>query len=148
MYDGKYIDGNMYAAQMININAVKIFGFLGVIAALMSATGLFALVSLNILKKTKELGIRKVLGASVVNIIRVINAEFVVVLTVASVLGCFLGYFMIDKSMDAIWEHYLSVNIATLGICVALLFTIALATVGYKTISTALMNPVNSLREQ
>lgn len=148
LYNGRYFDGNMYATQMINTNAVRIFVFLGIIAALMSATGLYALVSLNILKKTKELGIRKVLGASVANIVRVINMEFVIILTVASLLGSVLGYFATDKGMDAIWEHYLPVNVVTLLICVSLLFTIGLITVGYKTISTARTNPVNSLREQ
>jgi ABC-type antimicrobial peptide transport system permease subunit len=148
LYSGKYTDGNMYATQMINTNAVRIFGFLGIIAALMSATGLFALVSLNILKKMKEIGVRKVLGASRGNIARVINKEFVIIMLIASMLGGVLGYFMIDKMMDAIWEYYLPVNFITLGICVSVLFLVAFVTVGYKTIVTALMNPVNTLREQ
>ena len=148
LYSGKYTDGNMYATEMINTNAVRIFGFLGVIAALMSATGLFALVSLNILKKMKEIGVRKILGASAGNIARVINAEFFVIILVASILGSGLGYLMIDKMMDAIWEYYLQVNFVTLGICVALLFVVAIVTVAYKTIVTAWLNPVNTLREQ
>jgi ABC-type antimicrobial peptide transport system permease subunit len=148
MYNGKYTDGNMYASQMINTNVVNIFGFLGVIAALMSATGLFALVSLNIQKKMKEIGVRKVLGASAANIVRVINLEFVTILSVASVLGGMLGYFMTDKMMDAIWEYYLRVNVSTLAICSVLLFVVAAFTVGYKTITTAFMNPVNTLRDE
>jgi len=148
LYSGQSTDGNMYATELINTNAVQIFGFLGVIAALMSATGLFALVSLNILKKMKEIGVRKILGASAGNIARVINAEFFIIILVASILGSGLGYLMIDKMMDAIWEYYLPVNFVTLGICVALLFVVGIVTVAYKTIVTALVNPVNSLREQ
>ena len=147
LYSGRYADGNMYATQMININAVRIFSFLGIIAALMSATGLFALVSLNILKKMKEIGVRKVLGASSGNIIKVINAEFMIILLIASLIGGSSGYFMTDKMMDAIWEYYLPVNSVTLFICVALLVGVAAVTVGYKTIITAWMNPVDSLRE-
>ena len=148
LYSARYEDGNMYATQMININAVRIFTFLGIIAALMSATGLFALVSLNIIKRMKEIGVRKVLGASAGNIIKVVNGEFMIILIVASAVGTTLGYLMTDKMMDAIWEYYLPVNFSTLGICMVLLFLVALATVGYKTIATAWMNPVNSLREQ
>lgn len=122
LYNGSYTDGNMYATQMINTNAVRIFGFLGIIAAVMSATGLYALVSLNIIKKMKEIGVRKVLGASAGNIVRVINTEFIIILLVASLFGSTLGYFMTDKMMDAIWEYYLPVNAITLGICVVLLF--------------------------
>ena len=62
--------------------------------------------------------------------------------------GSGLGYLMIDKMMDAIWEYYQPVNFVTLGICVALLFVVATITVAYKTIVTALINPVNTLREQ
>lgn len=148
LYSGRYIDGNMYATQMINTNAIRIFGFLGIIAALMSATGLYALVSLNIIKKMKEIGVRKVLGASAGNIVRVINTEFIIILLVASLFGSTLGYLMTDKMMDAIWEYYLPVNAIALGICVVLLFVVAFFTVGYKTIATAWMNPVNTLREQ
>jgi ABC-type antimicrobial peptide transport system permease subunit len=148
LYSGRYTDGNMYATQMINTNAVRILSFLGVIAVLMSGTGLFALVSLNILKKMKEIGVRKVMGASGANIARVINAKFVIILTVSSVIGSTMGYFMTDKMMDAIWEYYLPINFVTLGICVFLLFLVAIVTVGYKTITTAFMNPVNTLREQ
>ena len=147
LYTGKITDGNMWATQMINTNAVRIFGFLGIIAALMSATGLFALVSLNILKKMKEIGVRKILGASTGNIARVINAEFFIIMLIASVLGSGLGYLMIDKMMDAIWEYYLQVNFVTIGICVGLLFVVAAVTVTYKTIATAWLNPVNTLRE-
>jgi putative ABC transport system permease protein len=148
LYSGRYTDGNMYATQMINTNAVRILSFLGVIAVLMSGTGLFALVSLNILKKMKEIGVRKVLGASGANIARVINTKFVIILTISSVLGSTMGYFMTDKMMDAIWEYYLPINFVTLGICVFLMFLVAIVTVGYKTITTAFMNPVNTLREQ
>lgn len=148
LYNGRHVDGNLYIAQLINSNAVRICVFLGVIAALMSATALFALVSLNILKKRKELGVRKVLGASIPNIVRVINMEFILVLAVASVLGSVAGYFLTDKGMDAIWEHYLPINVITLAICVGLLIIVSMITVGYKTISAARTNPVDSLREE
>jgi putative ABC transport system permease protein len=148
LYSGQATDGNMYATLMINTNAVRIFGFIGIIAVLMSATGLFALLSLNILKKMKEIGVRKVLGASTGNIVRVINKEFMIILAVASTLGAALGYFMTDKMMDAIWEYYLPVNAVTLGICIGGLLGVAIVSVGYKTIVTALMNPVTTLREQ
>ena len=96
----------------------------------------------------KEIGVRKILGASAGNIARIINAEFFIIILAASTLGSGLGYLMTDKMMDAIWEYYLPVNFGTLGICVALLFVVGIITVGYKTIVTAWMNPVNTLREQ
>ncbi len=148
LYNGKHVDSNLYVAQLINSNAVRICIFLGVIAALMSATALLALVSLNILKRKKELGVRKVLGASIANIVRVINMEFMMIVAAASLLGSVAGFFLTDKGMDAIWEHYLPINIVTLAICVGFLVAIAVITVSYKTISTARTNPIESLREE
>ena len=133
---------------MINANVIKTFGFLGVIAVLMSTTGLFSLVSLNIVKKMKEVGIRKVLGASTINIIRLIGLEFVVILGLASILGSGLGYFMVNKMMDAVWEYYLEVGYTTLEICAIFLFSVAIGTVGMKVFRTTLINPVNVLREE
>jgi hypothetical protein len=148
LYAGQYADGNLRITEMINTNVIKIFGFLGVIAVLMSVTGLFSLVSLNILKKMKEIGVRKVLGASTINIIWLIGLEFVVILGAASILGCGLGYVMVNKMMDAVWEYYLEVGYSTLEICAVFLFLVAIGTVGMKVFRTTLINPVNVLREE
>jgi ABC-type antimicrobial peptide transport system permease subunit len=123
------------------------FGFLGVVAAVLSATGLFALLSLNILKRMKEIGVRKLLGASAPNIAAVINKEFFIVMTVASVLGGGLGFAAGNTAMDAIWEYYKEIDIVTLAICVVTLFAVASIAVGYKTFATSRMNPVNALHE-
>ncbi|HZY77934.1 MAG TPA: ABC transporter permease [Cyclobacteriaceae bacterium] len=148
LYSGNYVDGNIRTTAMINKNSVSIFGFLGIVAAVLSATGLFALLSLNILKRTKEIGVRKILGASAPNIARVINTEFVIILMIASVFGGGLGFLAGNKMMDAVWEYYKNIDAITLSICVATLFVVAGISVAYKTIITSLMNPVNTLRSE
>jgi putative ABC transport system permease protein len=148
LYRGDYVDGNIRTTAMINKNSMNIFGFLGIVAAVLSATGLFALLSLNILKRTKEIGVRKILGASAPNIARVINTEFIIILTIASLLGGGLGFMMGNKLMDAVWEYYKNIDLVTLGICVGVLFMVAGISVAYKTIMTSMMNPVNALRTE
>jgi putative ABC transport system permease protein len=148
LYTGKYTDGNLRTAQMININTVNIFGFFGVIAILMSATGLFAMVSLSTLKKMKEIGVRKLLGASAGQIASVINREFVIILSIASLIGGTLGYLATNKIMDAIWEYFQRTNTVTLIIAISSLFIVAAITVSFKTIVTAFMNPVKALKEE
>jgi ABC-type antimicrobial peptide transport system permease subunit len=122
--------------------------FLGIVAMILSATGLFTLVSLNIIKKMKEIGVRKVLGASIVNITRIINTEFIIILLISSVLGCALGYFMVDLLMDSIWDYYQSTTTITFIVSVIVMFTISAITIGYKVFSAASMNPVNTLRDE
>jgi hypothetical protein len=90
LYNGQFIDNKMRETIETNNNVVIIFGFIGFFAAIMSGTGLFTLVSLHILKRTKEIGVRKVLGASFRNILRVICLEFLLIILLASVIGGFV----------------------------------------------------------
>jgi ABC-type antimicrobial peptide transport system permease subunit len=114
----------------------------------MTGIGLYTLVSLNIVKKMKEIGVRKVLGASVGNIAGVINREFIINLGVATLIGGALGYFASNSLMDSIWEYYQKLNLVSLSISVVAMVLIAFAAVGYKTFSTASLNPTKTLRDE
>lgn len=148
LYPGKVTDGNLNASAMINKNTMAIFGFLGIVAVFMAATGLYALVSLNILKRTKEIGIRKILGASAAHLATIINFEFFVILALSSLLGGVVGFMFSDTIMDAIWEYYLQMEISSVSLASLTLVIIALATVSYKTLSTAFSNPIHALRDE
>lgn len=148
LYSGDYVVGDLRAAEMINKNSLSMFSFLGIVAAVLSATGLFALLSLNILRRMKEIGVRKLLGASGQNIASVINREFIIILAIASLIGGGLGFMAGNKVMDAVWEYYKEIDLMTLSICIGALFAIAGVAVGYKTIVTSRMNPVSALRSE
>ena len=148
LYAGQLIDQELQETNEINSNVTVMFGFLGFFAALMTAIGLFTLVSLNIEKKMKEIGVRKVLGASIANIAGVINFEFIIILGIATIIGGTLAYFATDSLMDVIWEYYLKLGLVTLLLSVCAMVLIAILAVGYKTISTALLNPTKTLRDE
>lgn len=148
VYSERFIDEELQETNDVNNNIIKMFLFMGIVAAILSGTGLFTLVSLNILKRMKEIGVRKVLGASLSSITRVINMEFALVLAVASVIGCLGGYVMTDMLMGSIWTYYMKVSVAVLVISVSIMFVMAALTVGFKTVNTAAMNPVNTLRDE
>ncbi len=148
VYNGRYLNESMARSVTINNNIVKMFVFFGIVAMVMSATGLFALVSLNIIKKMKEIGVRKVLGASVGNITRIINTEFVIILLIASILGSAMSYYAVDALMDSIWDYYQSTTSITFIISIIALFSISALVIGYKVFSAASMNPVNTLRDE
>jgi ABC-type antimicrobial peptide transport system permease subunit len=148
LYAGRFMDEEMVEANTVNNNIVKMFVFLGVIALILSATGLFTLVSLNIIKKMKEIGVRKVLGASMGNISRVINIEFVIILSIACLLGGFSGAWMAGMLMGSIWDYYQNTTIATLLLSALILFVVSALSIGFKVYNTARLNPANVLRDE
>jgi large-conductance mechanosensitive channel len=74
--------------------------------------------------------------------------EFVVNLGIATIIGGAAGYLMADSLMDSIWEYYLKLGVVSLSISVIALLAVAVASVGYKTISTASLNPTKTLRDE
>jgi hypothetical protein len=143
-----YMDDQMREANEVNINIVKMFVFLGAVALMLSVTGLFTLVSLNIIKKMKEIGVRKVLGASIANISRVINTQFVIILLLSCVAGGWCGALLAESLMASIWDFFKQTTVATMVISSAIMLLTSAVTVAYKTYSTARMNPVHVLRDE
>ncbi|HEY3406061.1 MAG TPA: ABC transporter permease [Ohtaekwangia sp.] len=148
MYDGNYMDEELVEADTVNSNLVKMFVFLGIVALMLSATGLFTLVSLNIIKKMKEIGVRKVLGASIGNITRVINLEFVIILLIACLLGAPLGWWLSGALMESIWDYYQSATVASMIISAVILFVASAISIGYKVYNTTKLNPASVLRDE
>lgn len=135
-------------ANAVNNNILTMFIFTGVVALFLSAAGLFTLVSLSIIKKLKEIGVRKVFGASAANLLRVINGEFFAVLTIAVVLGAASGSWMTRMFMGSIWAYYQSPTLWTILGSVIVIVAVAVATVGYKILQTVRLNPSTVLREE
>lgn len=148
MYNGRYMDAELVEANTVNNNIVIMFIFLGVVAMMLSATGLFTLVSLNIIRKMKEIGVRKVLGASMGNIARVINTEFVIILVFAALVGAFAGSFMAGMLMKSIWRYYQDATLITMIASALIMFIASALSIGYKIYTTTQLNPANVLRDE
>ena len=148
LYPGRMLVSDLHEINSWNINIMYMYAFLGVISLTLSATGLFTLVSLNVIKRTKEIGVRKVLGASVLNISRLVNTEFIIILTVASLIGSWASFGWVNTILSSIWKYYQGVNVWTFLIGIGILFAVSFLTIGYKVFSVATMNPVTSLRDE
>jgi len=110
-----------------------------------SCIGLFGLVILSIEQRTKEIGIRKVLGAAVLRIFFLISKEFLILITIAFVVAIPVAYYFINKWLQDFayrvtigWWIFLAAGIIALAI--------ALATISFQAIKAAIANPVKSLR--
>jgi putative ABC transport system permease protein len=148
LYNGYMLSTNLQRVTDLGMSIVYGYGFLGSVALLLSVTGLFSLVSLNIVKRMKEIGVRKVLGASMANITRVINMEFIIILTVAAVLGSWAGFAWSSVIMGSIWKYYQGVNTLTIIFSVSVLFIVSFMVIGYKIFAVANMDPVKTLRDE
>lgn len=144
----RLMDEIVVMSSEINDNILKMFIFLGVVALLLSATGLFAMVSLNIVKRLKEIGVRKVLGATSANLIKVINLEFIIILLVACVLGGYAGSWMAGMLMDSIWDYFQQTSVGTLIIASVIMLFTSVLTIGFKLFKTIRLNPAYILRNE
>lgn len=114
----------------------------------MSAAGIYALASLNIAKRTKEIGIRKALGASIGNILTLLNRKFVIVLSVAAVLGSLAGYFFTDALLTLISVFHIPVGIIPVTMSALVIFGIGILTTSATIMKAARSNPVDTLRTE
>jgi putative ABC transport system permease protein len=108
--------------------------------------GLFALSSLIIVKRTKEIGIRKVLGASVTHVVQLLNRQIMAVLTVAALLAALGSYFSLESLMDSIFAYHIQLQAWHFVLAGAIVFVIGLITVSSQVYRVATANPVESLR--
>jgi len=122
-----------------------LFRYFSILAILISCLGLLGLASFMAEQRTKEIGIRKVLGATASNIVALLSKEFTKWVIVANIFAWPIAYFALSKWLQS---YAYKTNIALLSFVLsgALALLIALATVSYQSIKAALANPVDSLR--
>jgi len=123
----------------------QIFTLFTSLAILVACLGLFGLASFTTLQRTKEIGIRKILGASVGTILRLLYREFAVLLVIAFVVATPLAWITVSKWLNGyafrINIHWAFFVLPFLGILI-----IAFITVSFQSVKAALANPVKSLR--
>jgi len=125
-----------------------IFLMVSAISLCLSLTGLFILMSLIISKKNKEIGVRKIMGASILNIVAILSKKFIYIFAVAILVGSLCGLVITKGILDAIFKTDNHVEVTALPFLLsALLITVLSAlTVGYKVYTAANANPVVSLK--
>jgi hypothetical protein len=123
----------------------QIFNYFTLIAILISCLGLFGLASYTIEQRTREIGIRKVLGASIFGILMLISREFMKWVLTANVLAIPIAYIAMNLWLQN-FAYRIHIGIWTFVISVAMALMIALISVSYQSAKAATANPVDSLR--
>jgi len=133
-----------YLAEQNMGSILKIFGLLTILVACL---GLFGLVTFTAEQRVKEIGVRKVLGANVFQIVSILSKDLMVLVAISFIIAFPFGFYLMDKwlqgfayKIDIHWWVYIVAGLSTL--------LIALFTVSFKTVKAALANPVDSLRSE
>ena len=124
---------------------IRIVGSFTLLSILLSCLGLFGLAAFMAEKRTKEIGIRKVLGASVSNITVLFSKDFVRLIALANGLAWPIAYIAIQKWLQN-FAYRINMGLWIFVVSAALVLFIALLTLSFQTIKAATANPVNSLR--
>jgi putative ABC transport system permease protein len=134
----------MYATEQ---RLGKTFGVFAGLAIVIACLGLFALTAFTAEQRTKEIGIRKVLGASVSSIIVLLSKEFGKLIVIAFVLASPAAWLAINWWLKS-YSYKVEIGIGIYFLAGACAFLIAWLTMGYQSIKAASSNPVTSLRSE
>jgi ABC-type antimicrobial peptide transport system permease subunit len=146
IFGGRPQDELMEDGRVINDSIMKVNIFLAIVASILSLIGMYNLVSLDIIRRTKEIGIRKIQGAPVPLLMYLVSRKFLLILGVSSVIGCVGGYYMSVMLLDSIWDYFVEIKAGMMIAAVLIMLVATSATITMKILRAALRNPVDSLR--
>ncbi|HKZ36489.1 MAG TPA: FtsX-like permease family protein, partial [Chryseolinea sp.] len=146
-FDYTFADDDYEAKFRAEERIGKLAAVITILAIVISCLGLFGLTSFVAEQRTKEIGIRKVLGASMTNVWKMLSKDFIVLVIIACFLSIPIAFYAMngwlqnyDYKMEISWWVFL---LASIG---ALIITVV--TVSFQAIKAAMMNPVKSLRSE
>ncbi|MEG3659498.1 FtsX-like permease family protein [Arenibacter palladensis] len=147
LFNASFLDENLQAWYEGEIVMTTVFSTASAIAIFLSCLGLFAISLMVIELRTKEIGIRKVVGASVKSIVGIISIHFVKLVLLSLLIAVPLAWYIMQMWIEN-YEYRISIDpLIFLGVG-AMVIAVALFTVSFHTIKAAIVNPVKSLRTE
>lgn len=137
-YDRAYADDQMTA---------ELSTWFTVLTILIACFGLYGLAAYEVQQRVKEVGIRKVFGASVQKIIRLLSKGLLKLLVMAFVIATPIAYYIMSRWLDD-YAFHIDINFLTLFSALAIMFVVASFTVGYRTYNASSNSPIDALREE
>ena len=144
-YRLRFLDDNLNKQYHNEERWNQIISYGTLFAILISCLGLLGLASLSVARRTKEIGIRKVLGASVPNLVNLLSIDFIKLLLIANIIAWPIAYYAMNKWLTN-FAYHIELGISIFVISGTLALFVALLTVGTQTFKAARSNPVDALR--
>jgi len=146
LFTGRPQEDLMQEEKDINGSIMKVNIFLAVVATILSLIGIYNMVSLDIIRRRREVGIRKVLGAPVPVIMYLISKRYIIVLVIAALLGCAGGYYLSNMLLDSIWDYFVKIRSGMLLSAALVMILATAATLVLKIGKASMKNPADTLR--
>jgi len=144
-FNAFFLDDFFEAQYQADLRFGYAFGIFTLLAILVACIGLFGLSYFSVSRRTKEIGIRKVLGASVAQILLLLSREYLWLILLASALALPLAYYFLSRWLEN-YAYAISLNWWFFLLPVFLALAIAAVTVSYQSIKAAIGNPIEALR--
>lgn len=148
LYKGFLQEDVMENARGTNGVFVKINLFMAVISILISILGLYTLVSLKVQKRSKEFGVRKVLGATRQTIIHLLGKDLYWILGIASVIGLASSHYILMTVFDIVYAYHVTSGLDHFVKAIIVVLLIVVLAIGYKVYQTSKINPAQQLRTE
>jgi putative ABC transport system permease protein len=146
-FDAAFVDDQIQQAYQQEQTMGRLINFFAGIALLIGCMGLYGLVLFMVVQRTKEVGVRKVLGASVGHILWLFSREFIQLIGIAFILSAPVAWWVMNGWLKN-FEYKISLNPGIFLMALFVTVVIALLTVSFQSVKAALMNPVKSLRSE
>ena len=146
-FQGTFLDENTNNQYKKEERFSRIIMSAAILAIVLSCMGLFAIALMVMANRTKEIGIRKVLGASISSLVILLSKEFLILVAASILIASPIAYYAMNKWL-ADFVYRIDIGWITFGIAGGMAVLIALLTVSYQAIKAALMNPVTSLKTE
>lgn len=143
----RFLDEQIDQSYRAEIRAGRLFGIGGGVTIFIACMGLFGLALLATETRIREVGIRKVLGASVSDILKLLTADFVKLVAIAFVIAVPVGWILMDNWLNN-FAYQTNLGISVFFIAGVLALLLSVTTISWQAIRAALTNPVDSLRNE
>ncbi|MFC2168997.1 ABC transporter permease [Acidobacteriota bacterium] len=140
-----YLDERLNELYRSEARMMQMFGYFSLLAIFIACLGLFGLISFTTTQRTKEIGIRKVLGASVLSIVCLLSGDLTKFVLIANVLSWPIVYFFMNRWLNN-FAYRVPIDWKVFALSASLTFVISLVTVSYQSIRAARSDPVNAIR--
>jgi len=144
-FDYQFLDQEIDKTYRVEERTGTLLKYFSLLAILIACIGLFGLATYSVERRTRELGLRKVLGASGISIMRLVSGEFIQLLIVASVISIPLSVFMLNKYLSN-YGYHIQLSIGTFLIALALTVLVAAIAIFYQLFTAVNTDPARSLK--